>query len=238
MMYYFTKLQGDEKMKIKSLFCVILIVIMMSTTAFGASFTDTEGHWAEDYIEKMAQAGYVKGYGDGTFNPDGPMTRAEVATVLTNVFAIPHTIAGHKVLKDVNETDWFMPYSLVGYLVFPPEEGNAQIFRGNDKITRVEAAHAIIALYNCAESTGYAAQMADYDTFKDNFFVKKVVSTAVKYGIMQGKGETGFEPFSTLTRAELCTLVMRTLENKGDADKETLETLTDFTNQINEKYSK
>lgn len=222
----------------KCMLLCVMAVALMTSSVFAASFTDIENHWAENYIEQMAEKGYVKGYGDGTFNPDGPMTRAEVATVLSNVFGLPNTNAGHKVLKDVKENDWFMPYTLVGYLVFPPEKEDIYTFRGNDEITRVEAAHAIIALYNCTASTGYATDMADYDTFKDDSFVKKVVSTAVKYKIMQGKGKTGFEPFSTLTRAELCTLIMRTIENKGNADEGTIKTLCDFINQVNEKYGK
>jgi hypothetical protein len=223
---------------LKCALCTALTVIFMTSGVFAASFTDIENHWAENYIEQMAEKGYVKGYGDGTFNPDGPMTRAEVATVISNVFGLANTNAGHKVLKDVKEDDWFMPYTLVGYLVFPPEKDDIYTFRGNDEITRLEAAHAIIALYNFTASTGYASQMADYETYKDDAFVKKVVSTAVKYKIMQGKGETGFEPFSTLTRAELCTLIMRTLENRGNAEEETIKTLSDFINQVNEEYGK
>lgn len=44
---------------------------------------DYEGHWAQQYIEKAINAGYMTGYPDGSFKPDNPITRAEFARVLS-----------------------------------------------------------------------------------------------------------------------------------------------------------
>ena len=44
---------------------------------------DYEGHWAQPYIEKAINAGYMIGYPDGSFKPDNPITRAEFAKVLS-----------------------------------------------------------------------------------------------------------------------------------------------------------
>ena len=44
---------------------------------------DYEGHWAQPYIEKAINAGYMTGYPDGSFKPDNPITRAEFAKVLS-----------------------------------------------------------------------------------------------------------------------------------------------------------
>jgi hypothetical protein len=58
----------------------------IDTHPFGlATFSDIDGHWAEKYIKLASELGYVNGYGDGTFRPDMPITRAEVATLLNNV---------------------------------------------------------------------------------------------------------------------------------------------------------
>ena len=37
-------------------------------------FPDTAGHWAQRSIERLAKAGIVSGFGDGTFRPDEPVT--------------------------------------------------------------------------------------------------------------------------------------------------------------------
>ena len=49
------------------------------------TFSDIGGHWAENYIRLASDLGYVNGYPDGTFKPNEPITRAEVATLLNNV---------------------------------------------------------------------------------------------------------------------------------------------------------
>lgn len=43
---------------------------------------DVTGHWAEDAIRWCKAHGIMEGYPDGTFLPDKPVTRAELATVL------------------------------------------------------------------------------------------------------------------------------------------------------------
>lgn len=43
---------------------------------------DITGHWAEKPIRKVIQKGIMKGYPDGSFQPDKPVTRAELATIL------------------------------------------------------------------------------------------------------------------------------------------------------------
>ena len=44
-------------------------------------FDDTVNHWAEEEIEFVTDRGLMKGYLDGTFRPDKPLTRAEYATM-------------------------------------------------------------------------------------------------------------------------------------------------------------
>ena len=43
---------------------------------------DITGHWAEESIRWCMEHGLMKGYPDGSFKPDKPVTRAELATVL------------------------------------------------------------------------------------------------------------------------------------------------------------
>lgn len=46
-------------------------------------YTDVPaGHWAEKYIAAVQRENLMSGYPDGTFQPDKPLTRAELAVVL------------------------------------------------------------------------------------------------------------------------------------------------------------
>lgn len=44
--------------------------------------TDWEGHWAAEHIRRAIRRGLMTGYEDGTWRPDAPVTRGELAAVL------------------------------------------------------------------------------------------------------------------------------------------------------------
>jgi N-acetylmuramoyl-L-alanine amidase len=46
---------------------------------------DFKGHWAEAAIRDMMQRGIMHGYSDGSFKPDQPVTRGEIAVLLQRV---------------------------------------------------------------------------------------------------------------------------------------------------------
>ena len=46
------------------------------------SFTDIDGHWAQDWIEALCAEGLVAGYPDGSYQPDRAVSRAEEAVFI------------------------------------------------------------------------------------------------------------------------------------------------------------
>lgn len=58
-----------------------------ASAASRASFSDVRtSDWFYPYVTQLVQAGGVHGYPDGTFKPNGTITRAEVATIAVNLF--------------------------------------------------------------------------------------------------------------------------------------------------------
>lgn len=54
--------------------------------ASGGSFSDVSGHWAESWIEQLKEEGISAGYPDGTYRPESPVSRAEMAVFLVRGF--------------------------------------------------------------------------------------------------------------------------------------------------------
>ena len=76
------------------------------------TFTDIKGHWAEKYIQRAAELGWIKGFEDGTFRPDTYITRAQAMTMINRVLnRIPEDesdlLPGMNVWPDCNPGDWF-----------------------------------------------------------------------------------------------------------------------------------
>ena len=62
---------------------VSALTVAFAVPAFANPFSDVPAkHWAYDSVNKLAQAGIVDGYGDGTFKGDKTMTRYEMAQIV------------------------------------------------------------------------------------------------------------------------------------------------------------
>jgi len=63
------------------------ILDLESTVTGQKHYSDLEaGHWAEEYIEAATKQGLFQGNPDGTFKPESPITRAELAVVIARYF--------------------------------------------------------------------------------------------------------------------------------------------------------
>lgn len=49
------------------------------------NFTDVKSHWAKEYIAALTEKKLINGYPDGNFQPDRPISRAEMVTVLSRL---------------------------------------------------------------------------------------------------------------------------------------------------------
>ncbi len=73
----------------KSLVFAMAMALGVSATAFAANpFSDVPaGHWAYAAVAKLAAAGIVDGYPDGTYKGDRTMTRYEMAQIVAKALA-------------------------------------------------------------------------------------------------------------------------------------------------------
>lgn len=84
------------------------------------SFTDVpDTYWAARYIDFAATRGWVTGYSDGTFKPEDPITRAEVAAATCRLLersADQSYIRGHlkelRTFADMTESHWAYWYAM------------------------------------------------------------------------------------------------------------------------------
>lgn len=76
------------------------------TTEVTPSFNDvSRDYWAFGVIEAAVKAGLLKGYPDGTFQPDNPITRAEAVTLLIRLSGGELTGIGSQ-LNDIDSSYW------------------------------------------------------------------------------------------------------------------------------------
>ncbi|WP_274366009.1 S-layer homology domain-containing protein [Paenibacillus thermotolerans] len=176
-------------------------------------FKDLAGHPASPEIAKAVAIGVVSGYPDGTFRPDGSVTRAEFATMLMRrIFA-----------GDDGATLDFKDKDKIGDWAVEPVKKAVKLgiikgyddgtFRPNGNITHAEMISMVIRASglptkDAPEKTGFAD---DADIPK---WAKPAASKAEETGIIivGGLPEGKFAPQALTTRAEAATAIVRMLE--------------------------
>lgn len=105
------------------------------------AFSDIDGHWAEQYIARATELGWIKGFEDGTFRPDSYITRAEAITMINRVLnRIPEEpddlLPGTTVWADCNPGDWFYlaVQEAANSHAFQHKTGNYETWTGMNKI--------------------------------------------------------------------------------------------------------
>ena len=71
--------------KILKVAVMAALATSIAVPAFANPFSDVPAkHWSYDAVTKLAQAGVIEGYGDGTFRGDKTVTRYEMAQIVAN----------------------------------------------------------------------------------------------------------------------------------------------------------
>lgn len=114
------------------------------------TFSDVSAHKSRAAVEALAVRGVVNGKGDGRFDPDGTLTRAEFAAILTRgVGLTPQTTAA---FTDVAAGSWYAPYVGAAYASgIVKGVGDGKRFAPDLTITRQEAA---VMLQRAAQYAG------------------------------------------------------------------------------------
>ncbi len=118
----------------------------------GPVFADTTGHWADSsgYLAAAVRFGLFRGFPDGTFRPDAPVTRAQAVQALTGLVSGVRPLPEPEGMPaDIPQGAWFrravamgLKAGLMGrgasYPVFADES-----FEGERLITRAEVARLL-----------------------------------------------------------------------------------------------
>ena len=195
-------------MKKVNIFIVsILIFVFGSKQTF--AFTDIDGHWAKNTIEKLEYSKIINGYEDETFRPDRNMTRAEFVTIINRILCLQEESS--KYIPDISRSNWY--YSEIRKAVkvgILEGDQNGAIFPEN-KITREEA---ILILSRAFKLKKVSTQPKGYNDLVDvSDWAKTEVYSAIKEGYLTGYEDGSIRPQNYITRAEVLILINRIIPN-------------------------
>ncbi|MGG1618068.1 S-layer homology domain-containing protein [Paenibacillus sp. NRS-1781] len=177
-------------------------------TPVTAALSDTKGHWAEKTIDTFVKLHVIKGYNDGKFKPDGKITRAEFAVILSSVFDIKGGNNTSVSLKDVG-SHWAkdpIKKLVEAGVISGYEDG---MFKPDNTITREEMVvllSRILNLNNVSKDT----TKGNFDDVKGSYAANEIKAEA-QAGIISGRADGKFDPKSSSTRAEALQIILNAL---------------------------
>lgn len=176
------------------------------------TFPDTKGHWAETYIGQAAKAGLFKGYADGNFGPDDPVTRAQFVTVLYRMAGSPAVTATTPFVDIRDQIAEFQTAIAWAYDKGCVNGKSADTFDPAGQITRQEAMKILFFLAG-GVSGGETMLTSIYDdTFTDSGEIASWAKQAMYWGVYQelisGTTATTLSPAGTATRAQLAKILV------------------------------
>lgn len=184
---------------------------------------------------------YIVGYTDGTFQPDGDMTRAEAAAIFARLISEEKTenISGTKNnFTDVKSNEWYAGY--ISYLEkYGIIKGYADnTFRPDEAVTRAEFVSMTVRYYGLFDKVSYPANTTKYSDINGKHWAIKDISFAKNIGWLNGYADGTFRPDNNITRAEVVTVVNHATGRYADKDyiNKNLSVLNKFTDLKNNSH--
>ncbi len=177
--------------------CYTLIIAncIFATPAFADTvFTDVDSaHYAYEAIKSMKSDGIISGYEDGSYKPENPISRAEMATVLCRM-APDGTSSEAVEFTDVPQTHWASEYiSAAARRKIIAGSGDG-LFRPDDNVTFEEAVKMTVM------ATGKGSNITPYKTDWSKAYLEIAESTGITAGIKEKKG-------TPATRADVAVMI-------------------------------
>ncbi|MBC9785356.1 leucine-rich repeat protein [Heliobacterium chlorum] len=108
-------------------------------------------HWAQSAIAASSRAGLLRGFEDGTFRPDEPLTRIQSVALLLRLEKTPLPVVKRS-FTDVSEDHWAKRQAAVAAETGLVDLRDSKVFSPNQTFTRREMARALSMLYTLAPS--------------------------------------------------------------------------------------
>ncbi len=187
-----------------------------------ATFSDLKGHWAEEVVSRLVQMKVASGYPDGTFKPEGQVTRYEIASMMVRLLKPDGASKQDLSMLDVKFQDcryipqWAQEAVAValreGLVSGYPQPGGGLLFSGEKPVSRAELAAltARIIKRKCGDVAPKGLDFTDADQIPA--WAKEAVGVAYAKGVAGGYPDRTFRAERRVTRAEAAAVLLRLAE--------------------------
>lgn len=186
------------------------------------AFSDVQdGYWGKPYIDSLTSLGVLSGFNDGTYAPDRPVTRAELAVQVAEAFAIDQNDPPEN-FTDITDDYWaaenINEAVTTGFMTGYPDA----TFQPDQQVPRVEVLVAIVTGLDLPESSTPDQTLQSYeDQDAVPGWARGKFAAALEAGLLKVNPEESdarLLPEQDATRAEVAGIIHNALARLGQVD--------------------
>lgn len=218
------KRENDMKKIPLRVSALVLSAALLVPSAQGADagFSDVPaGAWYAEAAEYCRKTGLMRGYGDGSFGPDDPLSRAQAVQVLYSQAGRPP--AGEASFPDVPEGAWYAPAAAWAAETGVASGDGGGRFAPEEQVTRQQLA---VMLWRRAGSPQSAQSGGFTDSAQIASYARMAVDWVHAAGLMSGLPDGRFQPEGPVTRAQAAAILARAGNPDGLTAADSLDALS------------
>lgn len=175
-----------------------------------------DNYWAKPYIDALSSRGLISGYQDGTFKPDQPVTRAQIANIVSRTFDLT---ADKKSLEFSDVSSDYWARESIGEVVkggfmtgFPNNT-----FAPNSPVTRAQSLTTLVTGLDIKPPTNIQTSLDRYTDANavPNWATEKIAAATAGGLVVNYPTLQQLNPTQPTTRAELSAFIYQALAKEG-----------------------
>ena len=174
-----------------------------------SSYSDvTEDFWAKQQIEQLATLGLIQGYPDGTFRPNGGITRSELTALLVRAKGLELPVLKDAPFNDVKKSNWAARYIKAGVAAKMVAGYPGNLFKPTQKSNRVEGIIVTARFGEVAEPP--EVKENPFPDFPSSHWAARTIAGAKNAGLLQYLNGKNLDAKKYFSRAEAVEVLSKT----------------------------
>ena len=197
-------------MKRRTLSVLLALVLLLCATPLSPAaraFSDAQGSWAADVIEKTRSYGLMEGYADGTFGVGRDITRGEFVTILCRMFSWETVTPQAPSYIDCAAGKWCYSYVETARAHDVMDASGA--FRPDDYISREEMAVMLVRAlgYSTLAQSLSSLALPFTDVKSNTGYIAIAYDIGMITGVTASDGSLRFLPHNSAKREEAAAML-------------------------------
>ncbi|MBU1446066.1 S-layer homology domain-containing protein [Patescibacteria group bacterium] len=176
-------------------------------------YWDIDDHWAREYIIELSRLGIIRGYSDGSFRPENPVTRAEMTKMVlmaARIRLLQGDTSRTRFFADLDT--WQAVWVNAAYRMdivegYTGPAAGIRLFKPNNYVNRVEGIKLVLAAFGRRPLDFEKASFRDVEEWMIPW-----VEDAYRIGLIKDTNDMRFRPADNMTRGMAAAVIVRMMD--------------------------